>query len=104
MQGMEFWQRENGPADFLPLYSERIDVAIDAAETICKTRRMFWRAHSLADIVNDDTDYWFGFTRRGFTGWNGRSEYEGHGPTLPIAICHAILELSKKNEEETDSA
>ena len=82
----------------LPPVSLFDEDAVTAANDICMQRKMFWRAHSPAHWADDDTDYWFGFTSIGFTGWNGRSEYEGHGKTLAGAICNAILELPEVQE------
>lgn len=93
------WRRKlpNGEYEFSehpPAYFDDM-VALSAAKEVCSQRGMFWRAHSPAHWEEDDLDYWFGFTTIGFTGWNGRSEYEGHGETLALAICNAILELPK---------
>ncbi len=39
--------------------------------------------------------YFAGFTPHGVTGWNGRPDFQGSGPTPEIAICDAFLNWSE---------
>jgi hypothetical protein len=73
--------------------------AILIANEFCVEMGFFWRAHGPAHWELTDTDYWFGFTHIGFTGWNGRSEYEGHGKTLTESIANAIAVACKEYKD-----
>lgn len=91
--------REERWDEGLPHYSTSHDDAFAALDAAATTHKMHYR---ILSPFNIGEPYWCGFTPFGCSGWNGRPDHEESAPTLPHAICKAILALHEQERKEED--